>query len=327
MRQTDDRKGRRVTGVFAAVLATMVAFVLTCVSPVRAEATGSDIDTSRSCSVTLSYDYGTTAIPNVPVSVYRVADVAADGTFTLTGGFSSLAGSVTLDNTQDAASWVAQAQTLADYAATSSAAPLQTSASGKDGTCSLAGLKTGLYLVVSKTATVDDATYGFKPILVSMPQLGTNGAWVYQGAAASPKSEVVKTERLRVVKQWADEGNEAKRPTSVKVQIMHEGTVVDTQTLDASNDWSYAWDAPADGSSWTVQELDVPDGYTASVTHDGAVFTLVNTSTTPGGGTPTNPLIPWTGDPTSWIVIAGVAIAGLALVLIGRAFSRRAGRE
>ena len=323
MRQTDDRMGRRVGGVIAVVLATMVAFVLTCVSPVRAEASGTDIDTSRSCSVTLSYDYGTTAIPNVPVSVYRVADVAADGTFTLTGGFSSLAGSVTLDNTQDAATWAAQAQTLADYAATSSAEPLQTSASGTDGTCSLTGLKTGLYLVVSKTAAVDDTTYGFLPILVGLPQLGTNGAWVYQGAAASPKSEIVKTERLRVVKQWADEGNEAKRPTSVKVQILHEGTVVDTRTLDASNDWSYAWDALADGSSWTVQEVDVPDGYSASVTHDGAVFTLVNTYTNPGGGTPTNPGVPWTGDPTSWIVIVAVALVGLALVLVGRAFSHR----
>ena len=156
-----------------------------------------------------------------------------------------------------------------------------------------------------------------------LPQLGTNGAWVYQGAAASPKSEIVKTERLRVVKQWADEGNEAKRPTSVKVQILHEGTVVDTRTLDASNDWSYAWDALADGSSWTVQEVDVPDGYSASVTHDGAVFTLVNTYTNPGVGTSVKPGVPWTGDPTSWIVIVAVALVGLALVLVGRAFSHR----
>ncbi|MCC9699947.1 Cna B-type domain-containing protein, partial [Streptococcus agalactiae] len=66
------------------------------------------------------------------------------------------------------------------------------------------------------------------------------------------------------------------RPTSIKVNLLANGTVINSQTVTAGDDWSYSFtDLPkyANGSeiAYTVEEANTPDGYTSVV--DGTTIT------------------------------------------------------
>lgn len=54
----------------------------------------------------------------------------------------------------------------------------------------------------------------------------------------------------------------------------------DPVTLNDANDWSYAWNDLESGHNWTVVELNVPDGFKATVSQSGDTFTIINDDTT-----------------------------------------------
>ena len=88
------------------------------------------------------------------------------------------------------------------------------------------------------------------------------------------------TENVNVKKVWViDDGGE--RPDSVSVQLMRDGEPFgDPVTLNDANDWSYAWNDLESGHNWTVVELNVPDGFKATVSQSGDTFTIINDDTT-----------------------------------------------
>ena len=83
---------------------------------------------------------------------------------------------------------------------------------------------------------------------------------------------------LTVNKVWAGDG-EVERPASVTVQLYRNGAVYSTITLSAANNWSYTWRNLLDTDTWTVGEIDVPEGYTSSMSKDGTTVTITNTYT------------------------------------------------
>ena len=94
---------------------------------------------------------------------------------------------------------------------------------------------------------------------------------------------------IKVTKAWADsENQDGIRPDSVTVQLYADGKEVDGKTLTLSeiNDWTGSFDdldAKKSGKDikYTVQEVNVPDGYTSIVTGDmGTGFTVTNTHET-----------------------------------------------
>lgn len=89
-----------------------------------------------------------------------------------------------------------------------------------------------------------------------------------------------KPETVNVRKVWViDDGGE--RPDSVSVQLMRDGEPFgDPVTLSDANDWSYAWNNLESGHNWTVVELNVPDGFKATVSQSGDTFTIINDDTT-----------------------------------------------
>lgn len=89
-----------------------------------------------------------------------------------------------------------------------------------------------------------------------------------------------KPETVNVKKVWViDDGGE--RPDSVSVQLMRDGEPFgDPVTLNDANDWSYAWNDLESGHNWTVVELNVPDGFKATVSQSGDTFTIINDDTT-----------------------------------------------
>ena len=91
---------------------------------------------------------------------------------------------------------------------------------------------------------------------------------------------------ISVEKRWDDNNNAAnKRPTTVTVKLLANGTVVSGKTLDlyATNNWSGTfsnldkYDANNQEISYTVEEASLPEGYTATVTGSAANgFTITN---------------------------------------------------
>ena len=83
---------------------------------------------------------------------------------------------------------------------------------------------------------------------------------------------------VTVRKVWRlDDGGTA--ADSVTVDLLRGNTVADTVVLDADNDWTYTWTGLNDRYVWTVEEADVPEGFTAAITRNGMTFTITNDDT------------------------------------------------
>ena len=65
-------------------------------------------------------------------------------------------------------------------------------------------------------------------------------------------------------------------PVSVTVELLRNNRVHEEVTLDEDNDWSHTWTRLDDRYNWKVQEADVPDGFTAEVSHRGTIWTITN---------------------------------------------------
>ncbi len=92
---------------------------------------------------------------------------------------------------------------------------------------------------------------------------------------------------IPVTKVWNDADNQdGKRPTSIEVILSANGTPVDSIELNENNDWTHTFTGLAVNNAgekitYSVNEKEVPEGYTANVTGnitDG--FTVTNTHVT-----------------------------------------------
>lgn len=156
---------------------------------------------------------------------------------------------------------------------------------------------------------------------------------------------------LTVNKEWIlDDGGEA--PASVTVELLRNNRVHEKVTLDEDNNWSHTWTGLDGRFNWKVQEANVPEGFTADVSHRGTIWTITNddlpedpetppeepdepdepdtpeepvtpdepdvpdTPDTPDEpNTPNEPTLPQTGQ--NWRLVWILAITGAVLVLVG----------
>ena len=92
---------------------------------------------------------------------------------------------------------------------------------------------------------------------------------------------------VSVRKEWAD-GNGAKRPSSVSVQLYADNKAMGAPvTLDSSNGWSYKWtELPKNVREgelvreieYTVAETEIPEGYVATISGSASTgFVITNT--------------------------------------------------
>ena|GEM_PF-6139933 len=102
---------------------------------------------------------------------------------------------------------------------------------------------------------------------------------------------------VKATKVWDDDNNPA-RPRSIVVQLLKDGMAYGNPiALDARNGWTYTWDSLEKDAVWSVDEIDVPDGYAKSIsgnTTDG--FVITNKRSDRDGGQepepPTDPVVP-----------------------------------
>ena len=92
--------------------------------------------------------------------------------------------------------------------------------------------------------------------------------------------EAYNESQLSVRKVWSD-GNANHANDSVTVNLLKDGKVESSQELNAANGWAYTFDRLLEGHTWTVEEAEVPAGYTVSYNTVGTLTTITNTKKTP----------------------------------------------
>ena len=273
----------------------------------------------KECSLTVSYCCGEKAFSGIEVKLYRIAEVSADFRYTLTQSFAS--SGLILDGIRTAGEWNVIRSTLEAHILAYNIAPEFTSVTNEDGQASFGNLRTGMYLAIVNQVERDDLHYRFDSALIALPGLGPDGRWQYHVSVKAkgetlPPVEPDEKAELKVLKLWRGDEDLNERPKSIEVEIFCNGISYQTVTLSEENHWSYSWSATDDGSTWTVVERNVPQGYTMTVEERGTTFVLTNTWKPSEQEDPVKP--PETGDTTNVLLyVLIMLVSGSMLVILG----------
>lgn len=250
--------------ILALCLTTLL--MLSCVCFVSAE----EFDPHRtgSISVTLREQYEKTPIPGAELTLYYIATVGinTDGqlNYIYTDAFAGT--HIAIDDPD-----------LADKLdAYLSENPAEASVLSTDatGTVVWEDLPLGLYFIRQTNSVAEYAPCA--PFLVTVPVAETEG-YTYD-VNASPKTEVAKLTDITIKKVWNTDAS-TKAADSVTVQLLRKGKAVAIVTLNEANNWQVTFRDLPESDAYTVEELDVPNGFTATYKRSGYVFTVTNTST------------------------------------------------
>lgn len=303
------------------IMGILLCFCL-CLLPLSAAAVftsdaAGPLNPEGKCLLTLSYRCDGKTITDLPIEIYRIADVSADAQYTLTAPF--LASSLTLNGIQSAGEWDSVRTTLESYMIANAIEPNHTAVTDLSGQVHWDSLPTGLYFVASTAAQADGQQCVFDSALIALPGLETGGLWLYR-VAATPKPQILppvtpdEVQTLKILKLWKDKNHMSHRPTHIEAEIFRDGILFESVILSEENHWSYSWTVPVDGARWTVVEQKIPKGYSVTVEKRGTTFVLTNTYI------PKDSLkeSPRTGDMSHVLLYTLLmCTSGLSLVLIG----------
>lgn len=148
------------------------------------------------------------------------------------------------------------------------------------------------------------------PFLVTVP-METEDGFVYR-VDASPKTDAAKLVDITLRKVWnTDEGEVI--PGKVTVQLLRGETVVATAVLNAQNNWQATYEDLPESDTYQIREVSVPQGFTATYSRSGYVFTVTNTSALAQTGQRIWP-------------IPVFAMAGILLLMMGFVILRKPGK-
>lgn len=252
-------------------LLMMVCLLLTALGT---SALAEGIDVSRSAELSISYVSEGTPLSDVEFKLYRVADVDAQGSFTLGGQFANAPVSLRSTGGEELRDL---ARVLSGYVELDdSYTPDASGRTDSLGRLRFNGLRTGLYLVMGESITRDGRRYNAGATMVSLPIMDEHNNWNYV-VTMRPKAGSYILTQARVVKQWMNDGGVAgARPASITVHLLQDGEVYDTQTITAEDGWEHTWTDLNGESVWNVVEDPVPANYDVTVAMDNGVFTLIN---------------------------------------------------
>lgn len=235
------------------------------------------IELDRKGKLTLEYQFEKQPLADVPVSLYRVADVEASGYLKLSGDFKNY--NVDLEDL-DSTGWKIAAETFSVYISRDQIPPLIADKTEADGSIRFEELSTGLYLIKADDIRIGTNNYHSDPFFISLPSVNEDNEWIYD-VKSHPKTITVtraNEKSITAVKVWNDYGSGVTRPENIQISLLKDGGVYDTVILSASNYWRYTWNGLDESHIWTVAENDVPAGYTAAYTKEGSIYTITNTA-------------------------------------------------
>ena len=272
-----------------------ILLISTCSYTVFAEEYNPNL--TGSILVTLTDKKQSEAIVGAELSLYYVATVIMDENGNLiydyTNDFKQL----------DCAIDDAELATKLDLFVSQHSIPSVKTTTNINGTAMCAELPLGLYFI-KQTGAVE----GFAPctpFLVTVPN-EKDGKYLYE-VNASPKTEVTRITSITIKKVWnTDKSTEA--ADSVTVQLLRNGNVVKTAILNMQNNWQVTYSDMPESDAYSVKEVDVPKGFTATYKQQDYVFTVTNTSTL----IQTGQLI-W---PIPVLAISGMLLIAVGIILL-----------
>lgn len=300
--------------------------VLMLLLPIQVQAAGR-IDLEQDVNLTISAREGEIPLVGAKFDIYLVATVDEYGELTTTEEFDQF--HVNIQGQNDDA-WKKLASTLEGYVLRDEIVPTDTGKTDDQGMLffpnNQENLKQGLYLVIGDRHTQDGYVYEASPFVVLLPSLDKEANdWVYEVSVNSKHDseqvpEEPNTTTREVLKVWKDEGHEKERPKEIIVQLLCDGKIFKTETLNADIGWNYTWTGLDSDHKWTIVEKELKN-YTVTVTREGVKFVVTNTYNGPENPTSTVPdkpgktKLPQTGQ--LWWPVPVLIAAGLLLVVIG----------
>ena len=173
----------------------------------------------------------------------------------------------------------------------------------ESGTATCNNLALGLYFI-KQTGTVD----GFAPctsFMVTVPSKNDEG-YVYD-VNASPKTEVERLVSITIKKVWNIDAS-TKMTDNVTVQLLRNGNVVKTATLNEKNNWQVVFANMPKSDAYSIKEVNIPKGFTATYQQKGDVFTVTNTSALVQTGQ-----LMW---PIPVLAVIGVLLIAVGIILL-----------
>lgn len=237
-----------------------------------------EINPGKTCALTVRCKH---TVEDVSYAIWRVAEVDADVRFRYVSPFKNKG----FHSANDHDDWEDTAETLAGYVEREKIAPLAIAETNARGNATFEKLKTGLYLVLGEPYTYDGKTYEQDSFLIALPTRSDNTQpWEYDVTTIRKPAGQVETPTqkvdVEVLKIWSgDDG--ILRPASVTVQLLQNGQVYDTVTLNRRNNWEHRWTELPAGFVWRVTEAQVPAGYSVLVQRNGNKFVIINTYDVP----------------------------------------------
>lgn len=236
-------------------------------------------------SLTLEFIDDGEPISGAEFELYYIAGIDENGKFSLTDEFSGYPVDI---SGADADALKSAAQTLAGYIKRDKLTPIDSGTTNENGLLVFPtgenNLENGLYLVIGKSFKKDGYTYKTEPVLVALPCYNSeSGSYVFDVTVdvkhSKDKNNGETTER-KVIKLWKNDKG-IKRPKCVTVDLLKDGDVYDTVSLNAENNWKYEWknlpkyDNDGLEIDWEAVEREIND-YIVSVSYDENIITLTN---------------------------------------------------
>ncbi len=310
---------KRINKILTAML-TVVLLLLAAPLEVHAEL----IDIERETTLEVYFNAYGTPIEGIEFRAYRIASINEFAEGMLTSKYKSYP----IEFPKKQSGYRALAETVRGYISEDGITPDYAGKTDAEGRYNFGTVDQGLYVVLADPYEFKGKTYIPYPIVTLVPTVGLQGQWVYDVEVSpkyrmyEPSDEPIKIEVLKVWEALNTNGETA-HPESVKVKLLCNGEDVgEPVTLNKDNSWRYEWDGLDGSKSYEIVELDVPSGYTVSITKEGTLFTVTNKETPPpetevppppGGTTPKK--LPQTGQ--DWLLVIGLLISGFVLTIIG----------
>lgn len=292
------------------LVGVLLCFFLVC--PLKGRA--AELETERSCSLTLEYSANGQGFDGLEIHIYRVAEAFSDGTFELINPYSTYP--IKIHGITSQKEWKDVAYTLTSYLNADQVEADQTGKTDGNGKITFEKLKTGIYLIDRVTTKNSKGMYTFESFLLYLPMPTGEGEYEYQ-VSAKPKFVFEEKEidgTATVLKLWKDDGKESQRPDAVTVDILQDGNLWKSIVLNEDNDWFYSWKIPEGSGQWSVVEKNVPEAYTVTTSANGVSFVIVNTRTDENPG---EIELPQTGDTAPmWLYIGAMSVSGLILIIL-----------
>ena len=281
------------------MIALCVAVVLILTCSLTAFAQAFDPEKTGSVSVTLMEQDQKEPVVGAELSVYYVATVHRNTNGKLSYAYTDAFETAGIDLADPSL-----AEKLDGFVSDHSV-PSVKIMTDETGTATCKDLALGLYFIRQ-----EGATEGFAPcvpFLVTVP-MENAGDYVYE-VNASPKTEVARLTSITIKKVWnTDASTEA--ADHVTVQLLKNDSVVETAILNAQNNWQVTYTGMPESDAYSIQEINIPQGFTATYSKTGYVFTVTNTST-----------LAQTGQ-TIW-PIPVLAFSGMVLIAVGIALLQK----